>query len=387
MTTLLRAQVGVRARVGGVAVVRDTTLAIQRSLMRYPVRHRACIIGLASRHRHLADLAVTFPGLLFALALSGREGMGPLAIDLAIRGAPLKAVAAAAGIPMWLRRVPTEALHVPIGGLPDSELFRRRIANHLPRSPKLAAGWLVAVRLSAHWCDDDLAIWIAREIMRGSRITKPERLQLLSLYAWYSRRPQAAAHRFIRIPWQPGMRYLHALDEAESWREAVMLALNLANRHLDPWLEPATVSGFEFVPLLSATEIAQEADAMRNCVRRYGYALAHDHERFWSIRSAGERVATVSVGFGPGPILEIRELKGPANAEAPKPVWVAARRWIDQHDLFAIERKREHPEVPFDRKTWIELWRPYWLEKRHIPGWLPLAPTRAALRRLIYWRA
>jgi hypothetical protein len=353
--------------------------------MRYPVRHRACIIGFASRHRHLADLAVTFPGLLFAIALSGRDGKGALAIDLAIDGAPLKVVAAAAGVPMWLRRVPTEALNVPIGDLPDSELFRRRIANHLPRSPKLAAGWLAAVRLAAHWCHDDLAIWIAREIMRGARISKPERLQLLSLYAWYSRRPQAAAHRFIRIPWQPGMRYQHALDEADAWRQAVELDLSLANRHLDPWIESATVNGFEFVPLLSATAIAQESHAMRNCVRTYGYSLARGGNQLWSIQSAGERVATLSVGFYGEPILHIAQLKGPGNAEAPKPVWVAARRWIDQYDLFAIERKRERaPEVPFDRKTWIEFWRPYWLDKRRIPAWLPLMPSRAALDRLAY---
>jgi hypothetical protein len=289
---------------------------------------------------------------------------------------------------MWLRRVPTEALQAPIGGLPDSELFRRRIANHLPRSPKLAAGWLAAVRLTAHWCHDDLAIWIAREIMRGARITKPERLQLLSLYAWYSRRPHAAAHRFIRIPWQHGMRYQGALDEAESWREAVVLDLSLANRQLDPWIEPATVNGYEFVPLLSATAIAQESHAMRNCVRTYGYSLAHGRNQLWSIRFAGERVATLSVGFYSEPILRILQLKGPANAEAPKPVWVSARRWIDQHDLFATEQKREPtPEVPFDRKTWIEFWRPYWIEKWHIPDWLPLGPSRGALGRLRYWLA
>jgi hypothetical protein len=311
--------------------------------------------------------------------------MRALAIDLAIRGAPLKAVATAAGIPMWLRRVPTEALQVPIGGLPDSELFRRRIANHLPRSPKLAAGWLASVRLAAHWCHDDLAIWIAREIMRGARITKPERLQLLSLYAWYSRRPHAAAAGSIRSPWHGSMRYQHALNEARTWREAVALDLDLANRHFDSWLEPATVEGFEFVPLLDASEIAQEAHAMRNCVRTWGSWLAHGRERLWSIRLAGERVATLSVGFRHRPILDILQLRGPGNAMASKPVWVATRRWIDRHDLMAIEREPGHPqEVPPDRKRWIEFWRPYWLEKRCIPSWLPLMPSRAALDRLAY---
>lgn len=88
--------------------------------------------------------------------------------------------------------------------------------------------------MAARWSDDDLAVWIAREILHGCMITKPEGLQLLSLYAWYLRRPQAAAHRFIRSPWHPGMRYLRELEEAEAWHEAIALDLNLANKHLDP---------------------------------------------------------------------------------------------------------------------------------------------------------
>jgi hypothetical protein len=123
-------------------------------------------------------------------------------------------------------------------------------------------------------------------------------------------------------------------------------------------------------------------------VAKIEYALAHDRIRLWSIRSGGERVATLGVGFRSRPILDILQLKGPANAAAPKPIWVAARRWIDQHDLMAIEHTgADVKEVPLDRRTWVALWRPYWLGKRHIPSWLPLASTHAALGRLMYWRA
>ncbi|HEX2512876.1 MAG TPA: hypothetical protein VHK44_09815, partial [Xanthobacteraceae bacterium] len=262
------------------------------------------------------------------VALAECEGDGNDAIDLTIGGAPLKTVATAASVPIWLRRLPPEAFEAPFHDLPDNELFRRRIANHLPRSPKVAASWLAAVRMSAHWGGDDLAVWIAREVLRGCRISKPERLQVLSLYSCYSRWPHTVAHQFLRRPFHVGMGYDTAFAEAESWREAVALSLDLSGRYLDPWLTPAIVTGFEFVPLTTAHEIRQEARLMRNCVRQLGYSLVHGWKRLWSIRHNGERVATLSIGLGDGPILDILQLKGPANIEAPKAVWVAARRWV-----------------------------------------------------------
>jgi hypothetical protein len=38
--------------------------------------------------------------------------------------------------------------------------------------------------------------------------------------------------------------------------------------------------------------------------------------------------------------------------------------------------------MPLDRETWVSLWRPYWLAKRRIPDWLPIAPSREALEAL-----
>ncbi|MEA2928746.1 MAG: hypothetical protein QOG38_1174, partial [Hyphomicrobiales bacterium] len=38
--------------------------------------------------------------------------------------------------------------------------------------------------------------------------------------------------------------------------------------------------------------------------------------------------------------------------------------------------------VPLDAAAWRSLWRPYWLAKRRLPRWLPLAPSRDALEVL-----
>jgi hypothetical protein len=53
-------------------------------------------------------------------------------------------VAAAADVPLWLRRLPTEAFTRRIARLPESKAFGRQIANHLP-SRRSGPFWLRAV--------------------------------------------------------------------------------------------------------------------------------------------------------------------------------------------------------------------------------------------------
>lgn len=358
--------------------------AIERSLARFCAGHRPRIARLAARHPRLADLAITFPGLLFALSVPGR-GLDPRpAIDSAIAGAPLKTVAATARIPLWARRLPPETFEGALDRLPDGDIFRCRIANQLPRSSKLAPIWLKAVANAAHWGHDHVALWIARELVHSPKIVKLERLRLLALYGWYSGKPDTIGYRFIRRAWHPGMRYCAAIEEATEWRVSVALNLNLGSKPIDPWLEPRAVMGFDFVPLCSEIQISQEAQTMRNCVREYGRQVASNRQRLWSIRRDGRSVATLSVGPRyRQPILDIVQLAGPANAEASKEIWLAARRWLAQHDLAAIDSSRVASGVsPLDRAAWIALWRPYWLERRRIPNWLPLAPSRRALESL-----
>jgi len=142
---------------------------IERRLRRYSGSMQQRVRAVAERHPRLADLALSFPPLLFALALP-RPGEDPEpAIIRAIEGRPLAEVAAAAGVPRWLRRLPVDALTGPLPVLPTGELFGRRIVNHLPRSPKLTTAWLAAVSHAAHWGNEPFAIWIARRFYVTSR--------------------------------------------------------------------------------------------------------------------------------------------------------------------------------------------------------------------------
>jgi hypothetical protein len=133
-----------------------------QAIARFAEPHRPAIVRLASRHPRLADLAISFPALLFALAVPRRRFDPQPAIARVIAGASLAELAALTGIPIWTRKLHPRGFAAPIPILPDSFKIRRQIANHLPHCPRTTGMWLHAVGFAARWCSDDLAIWYAR---------------------------------------------------------------------------------------------------------------------------------------------------------------------------------------------------------------------------------
>ena len=74
----------------------------------YPARREARRLMKGSAR--LVDLAMVFPGAIYALATRhGAADARREALTLVEQGAPLKAVARALDLPLWLRRLPPEA--------------------------------------------------------------------------------------------------------------------------------------------------------------------------------------------------------------------------------------------------------------------------------------
>jgi hypothetical protein len=358
---------------------------LERRLRRYQPHVQGAVRALALRHPRVADLAASFPALLFALAVPRNRLDPACAAASVIDGAALAQAAALADLPMWLRRLPPEAFARPIPHLPDGELFRRQIANHLPQSPKLAPTWLQLVADAAVLGHEPLAAWIAREYVRDPRQVPIARLRRIALWAWFSAEPATAGHDLIERPWTPDMRIDAARSAASNWLTAVTLHANLGRQKItDMWLRTGRMAGYEFAPLDSMTAITEEAKAMRNCLRTYGTHLAHNQTRMWSVRKDGERVATLQIARRyRDPLPNIVQLKGPGNSEISRELWWAARQWLHKHDLSQVETGlRSWGTAPLDRDSWVSLWRPYWLAKRRIPDWLPIRPSREALEAL-----
>lgn len=356
---------------------------VERHLRRYPAAVQGAVRAAARVHPHVADLAVSFPGLLFAVATAPRGARRERLIAAVLAGEPLAALAARAGLPLWLRKLPPEAFACALPPLPDGPLFRRQIVNHLP-SPQRAAAWLDAVAHAARWGHEGLAVWYAREIVRdASPKPKADVLSAVSLWAWYAQLPADVG--FVTRPWHPAMNFRTALALADAWRWRVILHLNIGAAPLaDMWLRPGLVCGYEFAPLDCAQAIAAEAAAMDNCVMSYGAAVALNRTRLWSIRKDGARVATVSiVNHGDHPLLSIGELQLASNRRAPNELWLIARQWLNGHDLLKVDAQPlTWNETPLDGTRWRSFWKPYWLAKGCFPAWLPLAPSRAALQAL-----
>ncbi|WP_244430075.1 PcfJ domain-containing protein [Bradyrhizobium liaoningense] len=253
---------------------------LERRLRRYHSRVQGAVRALAVRHPRLADLAASFPALLFTLAVP-RARLDPArAIAGVIDGVALAQAAVFADLPLWLRKPPPEAFVRPIPRLPDGELFRRQIANHLPRSPKMAPTWLQLVSEAAELAHEPMAAWIAREYVRAPRRVNPARLRHLCLWVWFSSEPATSGHRLIERPWSPDMRIDAARSAAHDWRTIATLHVNLGRLPIaDMWLRAGHVAGYEFVPLDSMAAIAEEAKAMRNCLNSYGPNLVHNHSR------------------------------------------------------------------------------------------------------------
>jgi hypothetical protein len=334
---------------------------VERKLQRYRPELQHKVRRLAGRHPRLADLAVSFPALIVALA-APRAGFNPeFSIAQTVRGVSLSEIAKTAQVPLWLRRFAPDSFARTIPKLPDDHDFRRQIANYLPRSPKFAPDWIETVAEAAEWGHARLAIWIARSLMQTPGCVDAQNVRLFCLWAWFSGRPDTFAHSLIQQPWRPQMQFKTAINAADQWRAAVHLYANLGDRIVDDmWAQPAVLDGYEFVPLRSFSDIAEEARVMRNCLLNYGYDVAHNRSRLWSIQRDGRRVATLELASDQDPMPNVYQVRGVGNSDAPVEVWWVARRWLQTHDLPRLNAKKfDWDTAPLARQAWFTLWKPY----------------------------
>lgn len=363
------------------ARARRSAHRLERQVTRFDKSLHRTVTQLVE-HPYLADLAFTFPGLLATFARRPRDPLVQRAKTAVLEGQPLREVAAITGIAWWLRAVPPEAFTIDVPVLPDTPTFRLSIANHLPK-PGAAANWLRVVISALQWADEPVAIWLAREIGPSRKGRKGPNVNHLCLYAWCSRHGAPIWRSLLRKPWSADISLSSARRETYAFLEGVITYVRVNDVFGVSWFSPGEVDGLQFLPLTTFESVLEEADAMHHCLRNYCHALEFAKEEIVSIRRNGERIATMSVGFaGDRPHVDILQLSGKANATVERSVWIAARRWLDANNWLSIEPiEKQHLDDKATIRRWQALWRPLWLEKRHIPAWLPLRPDFSALFR------
>ena len=348
---------------------------IERALADYVERYQQRVRQVAGEDGRLADLAVSFPGLLFVLAVP-RQGVDVRALkEGVLNGLPLKELARRAGIPIWVRKLRPAAFDAPLGPLPSDPMIAKLICNHLPRARAEAGVWLRAVSAATRWGTDAFAVWVAR-LSHGDRLKLKERdIQLLALWAWYSVHRGDVPVDLIVKPWNMEMKLKPAVGEANDWLERVELHVLLREAVRKPRFRPGRWEGCDFVHLADDRMIAEEADRMKNCVRSYARNIEENGDELWSVRRGGVSLATVNVGLHYDDNLPyLIEIKGPRNERVAPDIALTVRRWLMSHDVQAISWPVETLDRGRILARWRTLFKPYWLAKGARPSLLPLSP-------------
>lgn len=345
--------------------------ATAKALAQFDARlMRARVTREAARHDRIADLALSFPAVLVALATGER---GPAQTDIArslvIAGAPLRAVARTLALPKWLRRLPPQAFVDNVGELPSEAQFAFRIANHLPQRPHLAALWIAWVREAYRACDEDFALWAAREFTRQKRHGDPRGLRVLGMYAWYSHRPDLEASRWLARRWHAEMTLVEAGHQANSWLDRLPFAYCPLPTQQSTWHAGAgIVDGFRFEYLATPQDLIETAEVLKNCLIDYAGRL-DETDQVWRIRAGNRTVGAFRL------LLSKTERGTPALREAsgydngiltPEThralykfllAWPTATAATDDTSL----PKGKPPAA--DVQAYRQLFKPYWLAK------------------------
>jgi hypothetical protein len=357
---------------------RGRSAALQRkiddALARYHRKHRGVIKAEAVKHPALADLALSFPALLFVIAVP-HKGVDAEALRRAvIAGEPLKALARRAGLPIWLRQLKPQAFADKLAHVPRGDLVARQIANFIPRKSKDQACWLKRTSNACHWGHEGFALWASKTRPVHPNHEPESTFAMLALWAWYSEHPETELGRLVQKRWRMSTDWKTAVRHCKCWIESVNLHLDMQMEQRPPKCKERSVAGYDFIHLANSDMLADEAVAMRNCIKTYGYDIANWDCELWSMRKDGKRIASLCIGnSGVDGLPSIIEIKLAGNRRVTPEVALAARRWFEMHDVESISIAERHLPPDSRRRTWQRGFKPYWLEKRMIPWWLPLS--------------
>ena len=340
---------------------RSVSLPINESeVERFSEAYREVVRALTRSSPAIADLAVSFPGLLFALASGyGTQGARDRCIACIRSGGSLREAAAIVELPLWLRRLPAEAFGAPLSRLSGSGDFNRRIINHVPTEAWKATGWLNRVQLARDLVDEDFALWMAWRSKAMPRLRDAVRLVPLCAWAWFSKHPQTFGARLLRQDFEASIGLRKAIDETDNWKRRLELAVSLGEGIRDTWYGPGSARGYDFVPLAKFEDFIAEGVEMDNCLDQFAPQVQQRNTRVFSVRKLGKPVADLEIApHGEDPTMPaIEQLRGPANRRAGAGVWQAVYTWLSMQPARTLPAARSHSGA--SRAVARRIWQPF----------------------------
>jgi hypothetical protein len=300
----------------------------QSQVSRYRADLQPALYKFAETSKAHADLLTSFPAVAVTLItkrLAPRRRVA--ALKLLLAGKPLTQIAAALNLPMWLRRVPPEALYTPLPADldPNDRAFGRLIANAMPPTFRPGSAWLEQVLAARKLCDDEFALWFAHRCWDALR---PDLIAPIAAYAWFSKNTACAAHRYVRRRWTSRSALPAIAYEAHLFHVRMILDLQAVEAASDPYrLTGARYAGYEFMALETADALQEEGRIMGHCVADYAERAAAGSSRLFGIRQNGIRLATMEIRYRGADACGIEQISGPRNRKPPDEVLRAAYSW------------------------------------------------------------
>lgn len=353
----------------------------RRRLLRFHPVWRRRIARLAARGTPVADLADSFPALLFALA-SGFATSAQRKRTLAYieAGHSLRAAAQALELPFWLRRMPAGAFTRPLPDIPGDAEFAVTVSSRLPARSEDATIWFDRILFALTVVGRDFAVWLAVSGRLAPHPAMNEDFQWLIAWAWYSTHPETRGAKLLRGPWSATLTWKKAVDEIAIWRKRIDLAATLGPGIRDPWFADGHALGLDITALRTVQHFLDESIVMENCLDQYARHLTLGNVRVFSVRRRGRSVANLELALRPddATMPGIVQLRGPRNRRVSTQVWQAVHAWLGSQPFRALASEPANGACA--EATLRALWRPYLetlastgVEGRH------KAPTQASV--------
>jgi hypothetical protein len=315
-----------------------------KAARRFSFRYREKIYRASARSRRARQLTDTFPVLALVLYadhstrridrfdfkdwetehadIAARKNC---ATDLVERGARLRDVAGAMGIPMALRHIKPGVAHWA------TETFCRypELLNFMPSTTPRQHIWLLVVGWAISKTDAEFGKWGARHVPNIRGRTHREVGNFLADIVDWLRPDKAAGREFITRPFTPSMSLNTVIQLSAEWHEAV--ADNLANgpdaRFPPPWYPAAKLGDYEIMPIEDAATLYREGVAMHHCIGTYADRVQSGNCCVYSVRRNGERIATLALGHDNGRTY-LDQIRGACNTQPGKKVVSPVLRWL-----------------------------------------------------------
>jgi hypothetical protein len=320
-----------------------------KAARRFSFKDRENIYRACAQSRRALQLTDTFP-VLALMIYSGSFGFNrhergddidarqEAAANLVERGARLRDVAAAIGIPMALRHIKPGAAHLA----PNILIHHPQLLHFMPDALPRSRIWLRLVNGADDKGGDDYAKWVARNLWQipGGLDEATSFLSDLADWVRAGTKPDAdedpdpwdqqetRGRQFVVRPFTPSMSFKTVTKLSADWHEAVAGDMSGPQYAFPaPWYPAAKIGAYEILPIDSSAELYREGAAMHHCAGTYTERVKHGRSYFYSVRRDGDRVATLALDRQ-GNKACINQIRGPCNAQPPKPVVSMVQRWL-----------------------------------------------------------